>query len=215
MPINPKLLAYLTASGARYKVFPHEEVYTAQEVAEASHITGRGLAKLVVLRDAGSSYLVVALPASSSVDLERVAHASSRTGLALAGEHEIRLLFPDCQIGSAPPFGHLYGIALLTDPCLMEAGEIYFQAGNHREVVGMTSEEFRRLARPAVAPECLHAPNAERRPAQAAPHVESTNAAQRGHSVRRAHATVVATQSHAADDARAAAKPHVAYPVSD
>jgi Ala-tRNA(Pro) deacylase len=157
MPINPKLLAFMTASGARYKVFPHHLEYTSQQVAEASHVPGRGLVKAVVLRDAESSYLVAALPASMNVDLERLEQLTGRRKLALASEHELRLLFPDCQIGAAPPFGHLYGIAVIVDPCLLDGPEIYFQAGNHREVVSMSRDEFRLLARPTCASECFHA----------------------------------------------------------
>jgi Ala-tRNA(Pro) deacylase len=69
----------------------------------------------------------------------------------------MRLLFPDCQIGSEPPFGHLYGIAVVMDPCLLDGDQVYFQAGNHREVVSMGRDEFRLLARPTCAARCFHA----------------------------------------------------------
>ena len=164
MSVNAKLLSYLTSAGARYKVFPHQIEYTAQEIAEATCVPGRELVKLVVLRDAEGSYLGVALPASVRADLERLERVSHRRGLKLASEHELHLLFPDCQIGTAPPFGHIYGLSLLMDPCLLQAPEIYFQAGNHREVVSMSRDEFRLLARPACAGECLHGPAAAPRP---------------------------------------------------
>jgi Ala-tRNA(Pro) deacylase len=156
MPVNAKLLAYLTAAGARYQVFPHQVEYTSQEIAEASHVPGRGLIKLVVLRDAQGSYLVAALPACMNVNLEKLERLVGRGTLTLASEHELRLLFPDCQIGSGPPFGHLYGLTMVMDPCLFESDQVYFQAGSHREVVGMGIGEFRRLARPQCATACFH-----------------------------------------------------------
>jgi Ala-tRNA(Pro) deacylase len=156
-------------------VFPHQIEFTAQEIAEASRVPGRELVKLVVLRDAEGSYLGVALPASARVDLARLERVSNRRGLKLACEHELRLLFPDCQIGTAPPFGHVYGLSLLLDPCLLQAPEIYFQAGNHREVVSMSRDEFRLLARPTCAGECLHAPASTPQPDRArAPHDAGT-----------------------------------------
>lgn len=157
MPINPKLLAYMSASGARYKVFPHHLEYTSQKIAEASHVPGRGLVKSVLLRDADASYVLAALPAHAIVDLAQLEHITGRRQLALASEHEMRLLFPDCQIGSEPPFGHLYGIAVVMDPCLLDGDQVYFQAGNHREVVSMGRDEFRLLARPTCAARCFHA----------------------------------------------------------
>jgi Ala-tRNA(Pro) deacylase len=175
MPINAKLLSYLTSAGARYKVFPHQIEFTAQEIAEVSRVPGRELVKLVVLRDADGSYLGVALPASARADLARLERVSNRRGLKLASEHELRLLFPDCQIGTAPPFGHVYGLSLLLDPCLLQAPEIYFQAGNHREVVSMSRDEFRLLARPTCAGECLHGPASTPQPDLArAPHDAGT-----------------------------------------
>lgn len=157
MPINPKLLAYLTAAGARYQVFPHRLEYTSQEVAEASHVAGRELIKTVVFKDECSSYLVAALPACSCVDLERLARFSGHGRLELASEHELRLLFPDCSIGCGPPFGQVYGISVIVDPCLLESDEIYFQAGSHREVVRMSRDEFLRVAHPQRAAGCFHA----------------------------------------------------------
>jgi Ala-tRNA(Pro) deacylase len=156
MPINPKLLAYLTAAGARYQVFPHRLEYTAQEVAEASHVAGRELIKAVVLKDERSSYLVAALPACAILDLERLARLAGRARLSLASEHELRLLFPDCSVGCGPPFGQVYGISVIVDPCLLESDEIYFQAGGHREIVRMSRGEFLRVASPLRAAGCFH-----------------------------------------------------------
>ncbi|MGH7741492.1 MAG: aminoacyl-tRNA deacylase [Candidatus Eiseniibacteriota bacterium] len=156
MPINPKLLAHLSAAGARYKVFPHRLEFTSQEIAEASCVPGRDLLKLVVLRDAEGSYLAAALPACMKVELQHLGRALGRRALAPATEHELKLLFPDCAIGTAPPFGHLYGIAVVMDPCLLVDDTIYFQAGSHREVVSMNREEFLALARPQRAAECFH-----------------------------------------------------------
>jgi hypothetical protein len=43
------------------------------------------------------------------------------------------------------------------DACFPRAGEFYFQAGNHRELVGIRYEDFERLAQPTVGEFCLHA----------------------------------------------------------
>jgi Ala-tRNA(Pro) deacylase len=71
-------------------------------------------------------------------------------------EEELAGLFPDCEAGAMPPFGHLYGMPVYVDACFPKAGEFAFQAGNHHEVVRMRYSEYERLARPVVADFCRH-----------------------------------------------------------
>ena len=54
-----------------------------------------------------------------------------------------------------PPFGRLYGMPMFVDPCLLEGDDIYFQAGNHHEVVLMRCAEYERIARPFTVG-CVH-----------------------------------------------------------
>jgi prolyl-tRNA editing enzyme YbaK/EbsC (Cys-tRNA(Pro) deacylase) len=42
------------------------------------------------------------------------------------------------------------------DPCLAEEEDIYFQAGNHHELVRMKVADYQRIARPRIAGACLH-----------------------------------------------------------
>ena len=156
MPVNPRLMDYLSRCGVRYTVYPHREVFTAREVAEAIHVPGRQLAKSVVLRDARPSYFIVALPAARQLDPAILALATGRHGLQIATEAELTGLFPDCDLGSAPPFGHLYGLATYVDRCVLEGDEIYFKAGNHREIVGMWGADFQRLVRAERDDLCFH-----------------------------------------------------------
>ena len=65
-------------------------------------------------------------------------------------------LFPDCELGAIPPFGHLYGMPVYVDACFPRGGDIVFQAGNHREVVRMAYRDYERLAKPVAGEFCLH-----------------------------------------------------------
>ena len=44
----------------------------------------------------------------------------------------------------------------ILDRCLERASTIYFQAGNHHEVVRMATEAFVQLVRPLAGEFCLH-----------------------------------------------------------
>ncbi|MGE5177208.1 MAG: aminoacyl-tRNA deacylase [Hyphomicrobiales bacterium] len=155
MAINQRLSELIRQRGGAVEILPHREVFTAQEVAHTSRISGRNLAKVIVLRDAGGSYLMAVVPAHEHVDLDELATITGRRGLALANEEELRRLFPDCELGAMPPIGHLYGMPMYVDPCLAEH-DICFQAGNHHEVVRASYRTFVRLASPFEADVCLH-----------------------------------------------------------
>lgn len=156
MAICERLRNRLTEDGTPYEVLTHREVFTAQEVAQSAHVPGRELAKVVVLRDADGAHLLAVIPASKRLDLDRAHRVTGRSGLAFASEDDMKRLFPDCQVGAMPPFGKLYGLPMFVDPCLLEDHTIYFQAGNHCEVVGMPREDFEHLERPFFSTGCLH-----------------------------------------------------------
>jgi Ala-tRNA(Pro) deacylase len=138
----------------------HDLAFTAQEVAAQSHVQGRDLAKVVVARTPEGSYVMAVLPALCRVDVVALAKAAKVERLILAREDEIQRLFPDCEPGAMPPFGRLYGLPLLVDACFPHYERLFFQAGNHREVVGMPYHEFERLAAPIMGEFCLHGPKA-------------------------------------------------------
>ncbi len=48
-------------------------------------------------------------------------------------------------MGAVPPLGDAYGMATLVDDMLTEKPEIFFESGDHEELVGMSSVDFMRL----------------------------------------------------------------------
>ncbi len=156
MTMNVRLQAFLEAEQASYATRTHAPAFTAQEVAALSHVPGRDLAKAVVARSEDGRYLMAVLPASCRVDLAALARAAGTRKLSLAREEEVLKLFPDCEAGAMPPFGRLYGLPVYVDDCFSRNETLFFQAGNHREVVGMPYAEFERLAAPVVGEFCLH-----------------------------------------------------------
>lgn len=156
MSLSQRLLSLLNEELARYQVLTHDEVFTAQEVAASAHVPGREVAKVVVVRDAGGYYLMAVIPATRRLDFAALARATGRGKLELAAEKEVRQLFADCDAGAMPPFGNLYDLPLYLDACFPRAPEIFFQGGNHREVVRMAYADYERLARPMVGQLCFH-----------------------------------------------------------
>jgi len=149
MPILTKLREYLDTNRIHYQVLSHRQAFTAQEVAAAQHVSGKELAKVVMLRSAGNFFMAV-LPAPYRVDLERARAVIGRTDLVLATEEEFRGLFPQCEAGAMPPFGNLYGMPVYVDERLTQDEEIVFNAGTHTQTVKMKYADFARLVQPRV-----------------------------------------------------------------
>jgi Ala-tRNA(Pro) deacylase len=55
-----------------------------------------------------------------------------------------------------PPIGRLYGLATYLDDEFRRHDDIYFQAGNHHELVKMRFSDFEKLAGPFTGEFSLH-----------------------------------------------------------
>jgi Ala-tRNA(Pro) deacylase len=143
------LVDYLDRNAVRYTVIAHLPAYTAQGVAALTHISGRGLAKTVMVKLNGKLVMAV-LPAMSHVNLGRLKRETNSMSAELASEAEFKDLFSECETGAMPPFGNLYGMEVFVDESLAEEKEIAFNAGSHRELIRLLWEDFEELANPKI-----------------------------------------------------------------
>jgi Ala-tRNA(Pro) deacylase len=150
MAILAKLSEYLDRHHVRYEVLSHRQVFTAQETAQAQHVHGREMAKVVIVRS-GSEFAMIVLPAPSRVDIERAGAVMNKPDLALATEDQFASLFPGCEPGAMPPFGNLYGLPVWVDRPLTRDEHIVFNAGTHTQTVRMRYGDFAQLVHPNVA----------------------------------------------------------------
>lgn len=143
MAIAPRVKWYLETRGVPYDLRPHPRSSTSAETARSARVPARELAKAVLLEDE-RGYVMAVVPASHRVELERVCEQLHRT-LELARESELALLFADCDQGAMPPLGAAYRVATVYDDALAELSDVWFEAGDHEDVVHMKAEAFLRL----------------------------------------------------------------------
>ncbi|HEX9053885.1 MAG TPA: YbaK/EbsC family protein [Gemmatimonadales bacterium] len=146
-----KLRDYLDAQQTKYVIITHSPAHTAQEIAAAAHISGKEMAKTVMMKVDGEMVMVV-LPASMKVDLGRLLDATGATEVELAQEKEFEHLFPGCDLGAMPPFGNLFGLRTFIAEELTEDEEIAFNAGSATELIKLAYEDYARLVRPRSLP---------------------------------------------------------------
>jgi len=148
MPVR-KLKDHLDKEKIKYITIVHSPAYTAQEVAASAHITGRELAKTVIVELDGKMAMAV-LPANRKIVLQDLREVTGSEEVKFASEEEFQAKFPGCETGAMPPFGNLYGMDVYLAESLSANDEIVFNAGSHTEVIRMRFGDFERLVRPKV-----------------------------------------------------------------
>ena len=148
MPVK-KLRDFLDKEKVKYLALTHSPAYTAQEVAASAHVSGKDLAKTVIVKLDGKTAMAV-LPAHRKIVLQDLRDVTGADRVRFATEEEFETLFPDCEIGAMPPFGNLYGLDVYVAPELTEEEEIAFNAGSHTELIKLAYKDFERLVRPKV-----------------------------------------------------------------
>jgi Ala-tRNA(Pro) deacylase len=148
MPVQ-RLQEFLDAHQVKYVVISHSRAFTTQEIAAATHIPGKDLAKSVIVEIDGTMAMAV-VPGSQKVDLDLLRDAVGAQRVTLAKEGRFKDRFPECDLGAMPPFGNLYGMPVYVADSLAEDEEIAFNAGSHTQLVKMSYRDFERLVQPRV-----------------------------------------------------------------
>ncbi len=143
MAIANTLERFMANSGIHYEVLTHPRSHSSSETAESAHIHGDRLAKAVLLEDE-NGYVLAVLPSTHRIAQGQLDRLLQRH-LGLATEQELARVFWDCELGAIPPFGTAYGIETILDESLLEQPDIYFEAGNHEELIHLSGEQFRQL----------------------------------------------------------------------
>jgi Ala-tRNA(Pro) deacylase len=144
-----RLRAYLDAEGASYHLIHHPTDYRARQTAEDTATPPEDFAKTVFVWIDGKPAMAV-VPANRGVSLRKLARAIGADEVRLARESEMRELCPDCEVGAAPPLGHLYDLPVYVSAALAAEDRVTFNGGTHEHAVQMAWKDFERLVAPRV-----------------------------------------------------------------
>lgn len=141
------VLDYLNKKHIEYQVISHIPEYTSRTMALATHVPDNELAKTLVVQ-AGKQLWMAVLPADRRLSGQLLKRVLEVHHVRVATEEEVDTLIPDCEIGSMPPFGNLYGLPVIVDQSIAERTEIVFNACTHTEAIRMKFVDFEHLVRP-------------------------------------------------------------------
>jgi len=149
MAVHNDIKHYLERSRVPYRHKTHPVAYTAQEIAAFDHISGKEMAKAVVLKADGQLVLAV-VPADRLVNLAALKKIIGCNRLSLVPETEFQDRFEPCKPGAMPPFGKLFNVPTYCDRMLSKEDEIEFNAGTHYDTIRMRFLDFARLETPIM-----------------------------------------------------------------
>lgn len=123
-----------------YSVVGHRRSISSKQTAETARVNPEQLAKAVMFED-GRGYVMAVIPSNRHVRVDTLSHKLGRE-LHLATESHLVPVFRDCDVGAIPPVGPAYGIETIMDDSLVGLPEVYFEAGDHEELIRVEGEEF-------------------------------------------------------------------------
>lgn len=143
MTIAQTVTRHLNRKHAEYDVVHHRHTGSSLESARCAHINSEEIAKGVLLKDE-YGYVLAVIPASREIDLKEVEQEFGRR-LHLVRETELGEVFTDCSMGAVPALGPAYHIETVADSRLRTVADIYFESGDHEELIHVAESQFENL----------------------------------------------------------------------
>lgn len=147
MAIAISVQDYLESCSAQYDLLPHPKTSSAMASARTANINAHQLAKGVVLKDVDNNYLMAVIPADNRLSVGALSFMLDRD-LSLVHEWELDDIFPDCESGAVPCLGQAYGMDIVWDEQLSQSRDVYFESGDHRQLVHLDQREFHNIMEP-------------------------------------------------------------------
>lgn len=144
MAVSPALQHYLDEQFTEYDLISHSPTSSTIDSAQAAHISAEQLAKAIVLKDETGAYLMAVVPAANKIKISLLSYMLKRK-LSMVHEWELRQLFQDCEPGAIPALGQAYGLEIVWDDQLMNSEDIYFESGDHCQLVHISKDQFQTL----------------------------------------------------------------------
>jgi Ala-tRNA(Pro) deacylase len=144
MTMAARLQECLQQNQSHYELLPHEHSHSSPETARLAGVPPEALAKSVILDDTAGRRVMAVIPASRQIDLDKVRELTQRSW-HLVRESEFGDDFEGCEIGAIPAVGSAFGMDTLIDQALLEGQDVYFEAGDHEDLVHMSTEQYLRL----------------------------------------------------------------------
>jgi Ala-tRNA(Pro) deacylase len=150
-----RLIALLDLAGARYREIDHPpegrtEIVSAMRGHPVGH-AAKCVVLLVKLDRRSSAYVLAVVPGDARVDFAAIRHLKNATYVGFA-DTAVAERMAGSVSGTILPFSFDSALELLVDPDVLKQPEIFFNAARLDRSLALSTEDYRRLAQPRLAP---------------------------------------------------------------
>ncbi|MCW8994177.1 MAG: YbaK/EbsC family protein [Psychromonas sp.] len=144
MAISITLNEYLSQHHINYELVKHRRTTSSLDSSFSAHLPTTQVAKAVILQSKDGEYLMATLPAGHRLSISDVNNLMGKE-YQLVNEWSLHELFPDCEQGAIPGIGDAYNMKMMIDDTLLDAEQIYIEAGDHRYLVKIDSNQYKKM----------------------------------------------------------------------
>ncbi|NQY64194.1 MAG: YbaK/EbsC family protein [Alteromonadaceae bacterium] len=141
MAISISFIDYLSKHDIDYELISHRHTTSSIDSSFTAHLPSEQVAKAIILQSNDGDYLMASLSVGHRLSISQV---NELTGKQYNLVNEVRLseLFPDCEQGAIPGIGEIFKINMLVDDALLNAEQIYIEAGDHCHLVKINQRQY-------------------------------------------------------------------------
>jgi len=144
-----KILNIFKENNVGYQLYEHEPVYTSQQAATVRGVELKTGCKSMLLKTKAGKFLIANLASDRKIDLKKLEKIADDK-LRFATKEEV-LQATNCEPGSVPPFGKLFGIPTYLDESILENDFVNFNIGTLTKSVKISKQDLLRIMEPKIA----------------------------------------------------------------
>lgn len=144
-----KILDIFKDNNVNYQLYEHEAVYTSQQAATVRGVELKTGCKSMLLKTKAGEFILANLAADRKVDLKKLEKIVGDK-MSFATREEV-LQATNCEPGSVPPFGKLFGITTYLDESILENDFVNFNIGTLTKSVKISRQDLLRIMEPRIA----------------------------------------------------------------
>ncbi len=144
-----KILRIFKETNVDYQLYEHEPVYTSQQAAKVRGVELKTGCKSMVLKTKDKRFILANVAADKKIDLKKLERiVGSR--LSFATPEEV-MRITNCEPGSVPPFGKLFGLPTYLDESVLENDFVNFNIGMLTKSVKISKQDLIKTMEPIVS----------------------------------------------------------------
>ncbi len=144
-----EILKIFNEKRINYQLYEHEPVYTSQEAAMARGVELKTGCKSMVLKTKGGKFILANVAADRKLDLKELEKIVG-SKLSFARKEEV-LETTNCESGSVPPFGNLFGLPTYLDESVLENDFVNFNIGMLTKSVKISKQDLLKIMKPTIS----------------------------------------------------------------